>query len=211
MDRRKSKGVFLVWTFMSVLVMPIMLDRESEQVTTLSFHKLEGISSNHRYWQSKGSIVLNGHSDKSFDSSTHLPFLPRAAAWLRLSPSLSQPISFPATSWAEAQMSIEQLCSVNDKEMQWEAVNRSMWRSLFEILQVLFSKPRLCKSQCTPSVTPPPSLVHSPPSLCVSCSPFHASFPVKQTLSHNSLKMWSVLSTTRLCVIIIVGIRHPKS
>lgn len=45
------------------------------------------------------------------------------------------------------------LCCVNDKEMQWEALNRSMWRSLFEILQVLFFTPRRCKSPSTPSVT----------------------------------------------------------
>lgn len=114
---------------------------------------LKGPASNHGYWQTKGSIGLNGHSYKSTDSPTCLLFLPSTAAWLPLIPSLSQPITFPATAWAEAQLSIGLLCCVNDKEMQWEPLNRSMWRSFFEIHQVLFSKPRLCKSPSTPSIT----------------------------------------------------------
>lgn len=46
------------------------------EATTLSFHMLEGPDSNHGYWQTKGSIGLHGLSDKSSDSSTHLPFFP---------------------------------------------------------------------------------------------------------------------------------------
>lgn len=176
-----------------------MLDREFEQVTALSFHMLEGPASNHGYWQAKGSIGLNSHPDKTSDSSTLLPFLPCAVAWRGVSPSLSQPISFPASGWAEAQLSIELFCCVNDKEMQWEALNRSMWRSFFEILQVLFFKPRLCKSPSTPSVTSllPCALtpLTSSHSGSLSCSPFHAPPLCKEEiLSHNSLKMWSVLS-----------------
>lgn len=37
--------------------------------------------------------------------------------------------------------------------MQREAVNRSVWRSFFGILQVPFFKPKLCKSPTTPFVT----------------------------------------------------------
>lgn len=143
----------------------------------LSVQVLEGLASNHSYWQTKGSVGLNGHSDKSCNSSTHLPFLPCAAAWLGLSSSLSQPISFPATGLAEAQLSSELFCCVSDKEMQWEALNRSIWRSFFEILQVLFFKPSLCKSPSTPSVTSllpctltPLTISHSG---SVSCSIFH--------------------------------------
>ena len=121
---------------------------------------------------------LRATLDKSSDSPTRLPFLPTTAAWLWLNPSLSQPISFPATGWDEAQLSIDLLCCVNDKEMQWEALNRSMWRSFFEILQVLFFKPRLCNSPSTPSVTSllrwalTPLTSSHPGSL--GCSPYHA-------------------------------------
>lgn len=163
--------------------MPLMLCREFEQVTALSFHMLEGPASNHGYWQTQGSNWLNSHPDKSSDSYTRLPFLPSAVAWHGVSPSLSQPISFPASGWAEAQMSIELLCCVNDKEMQWEALNRSMWRSFFEILQVLFFKPRLCKSPSTPSVTSLPCALTpltSSHSGSLSCSPFHAPPSVKK-------------------------------
>lgn len=114
---------------------------------------LKGQACNHGYWQSRGSIELNGQSDKSSDSSAHLPFLRCAATWLKLSPSLSQPISFPATGSGRAQLSIELLCCVSDRELQWEALDRSVWRSSLEILQVLFFKPRLCKSPSTPSLT----------------------------------------------------------
>lgn len=149
-----------------------------------------------------------------FNSSSFLPF---AAAWLGLSPPLSQPISFPATGWAEAQLSIELLCCVNDKEMQWEAVNHSVWRSFFEILQVLFFKSRLCKSPSTPSLTSPLPCALTPltssHSGSLSCSPFHAPLLCKEELlSHNSLKMRSVLSTsTRLWVVVIQGTRHPHN
>lgn len=46
-----------------------------KQAMTLSLHRLKGLASNHGYWKTKGSIGLNGHSDKSSDSSTLLPFL----------------------------------------------------------------------------------------------------------------------------------------
>lgn len=76
---------------LSFLVIPLMIDRECKQVTTLSFHTLEGPASNHGYWQTKGSIGRNGHSDKSSDSSTHLPFLPMCGTMTR-----TQPIAFTA-------------------------------------------------------------------------------------------------------------------
>lgn len=168
------KKHFGTWTAECFLLMPFMVVRELEQVMALSLNTLEGLASNHSYWQSKGSI---GHSDKSSDSSTHLPFLPCAAAWLGLGLSLSQPISFPATGSAEAQLSRELLCCVSDKEMQWEALNRSIWRSSFEIFQVLFFKPSLCKSPSTPSVTSllPYALtpLTSSHSGSLSCSTYH--------------------------------------
>ncbi len=149
--RRKSKKFFLESTVV-FFVIPLVPDRELEEVTTLSYLMLEGPVCNHCYWQTKGSIGLDGHSDKSSDSSTHPLFFPLLQQdWL--SPSLSQPISFPATGRAEAQLSIEMLCWVSDKEMQREALNRSMWRSFFEILQVLLFKPRQCKSPSKPFVT----------------------------------------------------------
>lgn len=49
---------------------------KSEQVTPHLLHMLEGAGSNHGYWQTKGSIWLNGHSDTASDFSNHLPFLP---------------------------------------------------------------------------------------------------------------------------------------
>lgn len=189
--------------FLMFLLMPLMLNRDFKEVTALKYIMLECPVSNHGYWQARASIGSNGHSDKSsfFYSSS---FLLRSAAWLGLSPPLSQPISFPATGWAEAQLSIALHCCVNDKELQWEALNHSMWRSFFEILQVLFFKPRLCKSPSTPSVTSqlPCALtpLTSSHSGSLSCSPFHGPLPCKEEmLSHNSLKTWSVLSTsTRL-------------
>lgn len=66
----------------------------------------------------------------------------------------AQPIALgPSHSQLEAQLSIEFLWCVNDKEMQCGAVKRSVWRSFFEIYQVLFIKSRLCKSPSTPSMT----------------------------------------------------------
>lgn len=78
-------------------------------------------------------------------------------------------------------------CSAESRKlMQWEALNRSVWRSFFGILQVPFFKPKLCKSPTTPFATPPTRLPCAPtPSTgphagSLSCSSFRASTLYKE-------------------------------
>lgn len=133
------------------LVMPITTSSRSHP---MSLHMLEGPGSNHGYWQTKGPLWFNGHSNGHslwFFHPSSLSSL--AAVWLVLSPSLSQPIWFPASGWVEAQLSVGFLWCVNDKEMQWEALNHSVWKSAFETYHVLFFMSRPCKSPSTPSMT----------------------------------------------------------
>lgn len=86
-SQKKSFECALLCSFL--LLMPLVLDRESEEVTALLYFMLEGPVSNHNYWQTKGSIGLDGHFDKSSDF-----FLLISFSSLCCSMTLTQPTPF---------------------------------------------------------------------------------------------------------------------
>lgn len=95
-----------------------------------------------------------------------------------------QPIAFTAhlipSYWSSRSPAVHRVALLC--EWQGDALNRSMWRSFFEIRQVLFTTPMLCKSPSTPSVTSllPCALtpLTSSHSGSLSCSPFHVYLPL---------------------------------
>lgn len=194
------------------LVNPLMPDWEFEEVTSLSYLMLEDPVSNHGYWQTKGSIGLNSHSDKSSDSSAHLPFFPVLQHDSDLahhfhSPSHSQLLVEPKPScpWSGSAVWMTRRCS----ERHWTAQcgGASLKSSRFFSLSSA-----LCKSPTTPSVTSllpcAPTPVTSSHSGSLSCSPFHAPLLCKEEmlLSHNSLMAWSVLSTSRRLWVVMYSV-----